>query len=123
MELTHKCRARQLLVPHAEQGRAHRRRRGVSLRGRPAGTERRRGQRRAGIRVLLSARERFDLNAVMAEEEPGGDWLGWQHREPSDADRLRVNRKGWEVLYFLRAPAHDWSGQHHNITGRKTRVL
>jgi hypothetical protein len=56
---------------------------------------------------FIAERERFDLNAVIAEE-PNGDWIGWRHREPSDGDRLRVNRRGWEVLYFLRAPPTDF---------------
>lgn len=38
------------------------------------------------------------------DTEPTGDWQGWKKRAPSDSDRLRVNRKGREVLYFVQPP-------------------
>jgi hypothetical protein len=31
-------------------------------------------------------------------------WEDWSRREPSDAERLQVNRKGWELLYFVQPP-------------------
>jgi hypothetical protein len=31
-------------------------------------------------------------------------WEGWAHREPTDSDRLRINKRGCEILYFVRPP-------------------
>lgn len=45
-----------------------------------------------------------DLENGGLDLEPTSDWAGWTRRAPSDSDLLRVNRKGWEVLYFLRPP-------------------
>lgn len=31
-------------------------------------------------------------------------WEGWGHRQPTDSDRLRINKQGFEVLYFVQPP-------------------
>jgi len=53
---------------------------------------------------FVGERERLDLDACLSIPS-SGDWAGWVRREPSDSDRLRVNRRGWEVLYFLQPPS------------------
>ena len=52
---------------------------------------------------FVAERDRLNLDAHLSTPS-SGDWAGWMRREPSDSDRLRVNRKGWEVLYFLQPP-------------------
>jgi hypothetical protein len=55
---------------------------------------------------FVTERERLDIDMGVDLPMPmSGDWAGWTRREPLDSDRLRVNRKGWEVLYFLQPPS------------------
>lgn len=52
---------------------------------------------------FVKERERLDLDLLLKTDE-SGDLRGWTRREPSDTDRLRVNKRGREVLYFVRPP-------------------
>lgn len=52
---------------------------------------------------FVREREQMELQGELATDL-SGDWAGWVRRAPSDSDRLRVNRKGWEVLYFVQPP-------------------
>ncbi|KIX97744.1 uncharacterized protein Z520_06522 [Fonsecaea multimorphosa CBS 102226] len=57
-------------------------------------------------RSFVAERERLDVNAML-QQQPATtttDWAGWKRREPSDSDRLRVNKNGWEILYFVQPP-------------------
>ncbi|OCK80943.1 hypothetical protein K432DRAFT_392605 [Lepidopterella palustris CBS 459.81] len=49
---------------------------------------------------FLPQRDAFD-NSVFAPAQGSA----WSRRPPFDADRLQVNRDGWELLYFVRPPA------------------
>ena len=59
-------------------------------------------------RSFVLERDRLDLAGLVAQPA-AGDWMGWEHREPSDSERTCVNKKGREILYFLRPPpaTHD----------------
>jgi hypothetical protein len=52
-------------------------------------------------------REQLDLDTLL-NEPPSGDWPGWGRLPPSDSDRLRVNKKDREVLYFWQPPPTDF---------------
>lgn len=50
--------------------------------------------------AFVSERERFNLRATQS-----GFTEDWTRRRPSDAERLLINREGWEALYFVQPPA------------------
>lgn len=52
---------------------------------------------------FAAERDALDLDAL-SSQQPAGDWAGWTRREPSNSDRLRVNKRGREILYFVRPP-------------------
>jgi hypothetical protein len=49
---------------------------------------------------FIYEREHLNLSLQHAEARDG-----WVRRKPSDSDRLRVNRDGWEILYCVQPPA------------------
>lgn len=53
--------------------------------------------------AFVAERERFDSTS-MATIYVANDSSDIVRRQPSDSERLLVNRHGWEVLYFLRSP-------------------
>lgn len=54
-------------------------------------------------RSFAGERDRLDV-ITMLQHPDTTDWVGWTRREPSDPDRLGVNKNGWEVLYFVQPP-------------------
>lgn len=54
---------------------------------------------------FAAERELLDFDAM--SNHPTGDWKGWTRREPSDTDRLRVNKRGREILYFVQPPLSE----------------
>lgn len=57
-------------------------------------------------RSFVAEREQMDADAVI-QMSAADDWIGWTRRAPSDSDRLRVNKNGWEILYFVRPPPSE----------------
>jgi hypothetical protein len=56
---------------------------------------------------FAAEREAFDVETVIGNLNKTTDPGEWIRREPSDSDRLRVNKKGREVLYFFQSPSHE----------------
>lgn len=54
-------------------------------------------------KAFVGERDAFDLAAFERRSTPQGE-VGWVRSEPSDSDRLRVNKRGREVLYFVQPP-------------------
>ncbi|QKX57817.1 uncharacterized protein TRUGW13939_04937 [Talaromyces rugulosus] len=50
--------------------------------------------------AFVSERDRFNPRATRS-----GFWEEWTQRQPSDVERLLINRDGWEALYFVQPPA------------------
>jgi hypothetical protein len=71
---------------------------------------------------FVAERERLDLDTILALD-PAGDWAGWTRREPSDTDRLRVNRRGREVLYFLKPPPTDFDLTYSDLRAELCHTL
>lgn len=53
---------------------------------------------------FIKERERLDIDTLL-NTDGSDDWTEWTRRDPSDTDRLRVNKRGREVLYFVRPPS------------------
>jgi hypothetical protein len=51
------------------------------------------------------------------------DGTGWARREPSDSDRLRVNKRGREILYFIQPPASDGDLTYSDIRAEVYNTL
>jgi len=54
--------------------------------------------------AFVVEREKLDIDAFIHRQSSSADWSGWTRREPSDSERLRVNKRGREILYFVQPP-------------------
>jgi len=70
----------------------------------------------------VAERDRLDVDSVVNQPDTG-DWRDWTRRGPSDSDRLRVNKKGREILYFVRPPPSESDASVSELRAELCRTL
>ncbi|EAW12127.1 C2H2-type zinc finger protein [Aspergillus clavatus NRRL 1] len=79
-------------------------------------------------RAFIAERDAFDRQQMSnkgSSSSPRDQSLspGWTFREPSDTERLRVNRHGWEIMFVLHPDARDGAVTVSRLKMELCRIL